>query len=175
MELKGFRIGATPFSADPDEEGESRDSDRPCPVQPNTTPAPSAKEAGLDAVRWERAQQKAARDNNERSFGIIPHPNGGFTFYHGRVGTPDDVPIVVKRTAVGAGHLHTEGGGDTLSRAERAIDPWRDIERISDMLGQLGHPEDFVTILGGENGRVYAWIGENLTAEGEDIGSDQCE
>ena len=38
-----------------------------------------------------------------------------------------------------------------------------------------GDARNFVTILGAENGSVYAWIGRNLTGEGTLLGSDRCE
>ena len=122
-----------------------------CPVEPGTS-ASSREQAALDAARWERAQQNAARDNNERSFGIVPLTSGGSTFYHGFMGDETEVDIPIRPGATGAGHLHTVGGGNRLSRRLDRYDKKRDYEQFMDVAKKN---KDFMTVLVGENGCVH--------------------
>ncbi len=156
------------------------DPNAPCPAPPGTA-YPDRLAAGLGAVRHLRAEQRKARDNNERSFIIAPLPSGHWTFRPFAVGDELNVPIGAFSNSGGAGHLHTRGGGDTLSRTSDL--PPRsgflgDVEQIGNLLDDLetqgGDVRNFVSILGGESGNVYAWTGRNLRGPGQLIGRHRC-
>jgi hypothetical protein len=94
---------------------------------------------------------------------------------------PGTVVIGAAPGATGAGHLHTIGGGDTLSRGsdlERFSGFEGDVERMRDLMSRLADAGDdvsnFMTVLGTESGDVLAWYGKNLDGEGKKIESVRC-
>jgi hypothetical protein len=158
-------------------EGGDSPSQPPCGAPPGTRFA-DRETAGLNAVQFLREAQRKAGDNNERSFSIFA-VSGGFTFGNIRVGSPGNVNITVSYSG-GGGHLHTIGGGNTLSRGSDLSRPGyrADVERIRsamDQFGRAGHDVSrIITILGAENGQVRAWYGRNLSGRGRVIGTDGC-
>jgi len=154
----------------------------PCPP-PGDSSFLTPEDAGLAAVQAQRQAQRAARngrgDNLERSFSLTGSAAQGYG-YSLRLapGTERTVPIPI--TAVGGGHLHTIGGGNTLSRASDMSDRFNkgDVDDISRGLDQLSargvDVSRVTTILGAENGTVFAWRGRNLARPGRKIGPDQC-
>lgn len=156
--------------------GPPKGTDDQCPLAPGTEYS-TAQDAALAGAQDVRAQQNAAKDNNERSWGVIPTQTSTFTFYRGLIGTFEDVNIPIRGTAIGGGHSHTAGGGDTLSRSlDSRYDRPRDYENIMAGLREMGtdRAKDFLTILAGESGRVLTWTGKNLNGDGKDIGPDTC-
>lgn len=184
-----YRGGTLPFFGDGGGFGGGKiggsDAQPGCPAEPGT-PYNNREAAGLGAVRAARAQQGAARggrgDNNERSFGLTPLPGNRWTFTPFTVGTERSIPITVGLSYGGGGHVHTVGGGNTLSRSSD-LGPRSgfrgDVEQFGDAMRYLNRngraTDDFLTVLGAENGNVLAWTGRNLTGTGRVLGTDKCE
>jgi RHS repeat-associated protein len=154
----------------------------PCPP-PGDSSFVTPEDAGLAAVQAQRQAQQAARngrgDNRERSFSLTGSAAGGYGYWlNPTPGSVDSVPIPYTR--IGGGHLHTIGGGDTLSRSTDMSDRFNrgDVDFISSAFDKLERRgvdvNQIVTILGGENGTVYAWHGRNVSGPGKPIGPDKC-
>jgi hypothetical protein len=132
------------------------------------------------AVQAQRAAQRRAGDNLERSFSLTSRKDGTFGYkLRLEPGTERSVPIAY--TSTGGGHLHTVGGGDTLSRGGDVTSYFNkgDVDFALEAFDKFKARGDdvsrIVTILGAENGKVIAWRGRNLKGKGTVIGVDTCD
>jgi RHS repeat-associated protein len=103
-------------------------------VPPPTARFATPEDAGLAAVQAQREAQQAANegkgDDLERSFGLTGGAEGFGYQLNLTPGTEGEVPLPVTR--VGGEHLHTDGGGSTLSRSSDVpvLGHTGDVERI---------------------------------------------
>jgi RHS repeat-associated protein len=142
----------------------------------------TAEDAALAAAQAARAEQAAARDQNERGFSLNRRADGSYGFQGFVVGTRTTVNFPM--TATGGGHMHTAAGGNTLSRASDlgrlAIGHTGDgdVENILAGLDRLeargNDVSGTLSILGADNHDVLAWRGRSVSGPGERIGSDRC-
>lgn len=167
-------------AVNPEGSGDAGGDNLQCPPPPDAdylTP----EDAGVAGVQAARHRQRQGNDQRERSFRLTPRANGAWGYRGFILGSRDRVRIPVNRH--GAGHTHTAGGGNTLSRTSDMggveLGYVGDVEAIEGALLDLQQDgidvRGTLTVLGTADGDVLVWRGRNLSGPGERVGSDQCE
>jgi RHS repeat-associated protein len=128
----------------------------------------SALDAGVAAGRSAEAKRAANNDRKYEYGGrIIPLPGGGFTFTTPVRGPrPGVITFLGRESDAGWYHLHNVGDGDVLSDIDQAM--------TRALVRATGNP-DIVTILVGDDGKIYSWSGrEGLSRPGTIEGRAKC-